>query len=146
MADGTAPRVAVNVSVIQFQLPGFTDGVRRLVAEFAAEPGADCGLDIEITESLIMKDVEGTIARLQELRQLGIGVAVDDFGTGHSSLAYLARLPIGSLKIDRSFVRMMIESTENMLIISSIITLAHGLELTVVAEGSRPRSRRGCCA
>lgn len=135
MADGTAPRVAVNVSVIQFQLPGFTDGVRGLVAEFAEEPGADCGLDIEITESLIMKDVEGTIARLQELRRLGIGVAIDDFGTGHSSLAYLARLPIGSLKIDRSFVRMMIESTENMLIISSIITLAHGLELTVVAEG-----------
>ncbi|WP_374443815.1 EAL domain-containing protein [Stella sp.] len=134
--DGRAPRVAVNVSVIQFQLPGFLDGVRALAAEFAEGPvGSDCGLDIEVTESLIMRDVEGTIAKLQELKRLGIGIAIDDFGTGHSSLAYLARLPIASLKIDRSFVRMMVESSESMLVISTIIALAHGLDLMVVAEG-----------
>ncbi|BBK43482.1 hypothetical protein STVA_35020 [Allostella vacuolata] len=133
-AGRQAPRVAVNVSVIQFQMPDFVGDVRALLEEEVG-PGIDPGLDIEITESLIMTDVAGTIAKLHGLRQLGIGIAVDDFGTGHSSLAYLARLPIHALKIDRSFVRMMVESSESMMIISTIVALGHGLNLTVVAEG-----------
>ncbi|BBK31187.1 diguanylate cyclase (GGDEF)-like protein [Stella humosa] len=130
------PRVAVNVSVVQFQAADFVDGVRRLLTEFGGpEAGGDGMLDIEITESLIMTDVVGTIAKLHELRRLGVDLAVDDFGTGHSSLAYLARLPIHALKIDRSFVRMMVEQSESMMIISTIIALGHGLDLKVVAEG-----------
>ncbi|BBK31188.1 hypothetical protein STHU_18220 [Allostella humosa] len=130
-----APRVAVNVSPIQFQDDGFIPGICRLLEEFGDGDTAGGGLDIEITESLIMTDVAGTIAKLDTLRQMGIGIAVDDFGTGYSSLSYLARLPVHALKIDRSFVGVMAESSESMMIIQAIITLAHGLDLTVVAEG-----------
>jgi len=82
-----------------------------------------------------MEDVEGSIAKLKAMRALGINVAVDDFGTGYSSLSYLARLPITSLKIDRSFVIQMPKSPEQMAIVSTVISLARALNLKVVAEG-----------
>jgi EAL domain-containing protein (putative c-di-GMP-specific phosphodiesterase class I) len=93
------PRVAVNVSALQLRQPAFVGTVRRAIE------GAPSALDIEITESLAMQDIEATIPKLAALRELGIGTAIDDFGTGHSSLAYLARLPVQALKIDRSFIR-----------------------------------------
>ena len=92
-------------------------------------------LDLEITESTIMENVETIIPKLQTIRGLGVEIAVDDFGTGYSSLAYIARLPIHDLKIDRSFVVGMTHNEDSLTIVRSIISLAHSLRLIVVAEG-----------
>lgn len=126
------PRCAVNVSPIQLRDKDFV----KTVADAIAEPG-DQGpmLDIEITETMLMQDVAQTAAVLQALRGIGINVAVDDFGTGYSSLAYLARLPINTLKIDRAFVLEMEEAVQGVTIVAAIISLAHSLNLEVVAEG-----------
>ena len=93
------------------------------------------GLDLEITESLIMDDVEGSITKLSALREMGINIAIDDFGTGYSSLGYLARLPVNALKIDRSFIITMTKDADSMTIVSTIIALAHSLNMKVIAEG-----------
>jgi EAL domain-containing protein (putative c-di-GMP-specific phosphodiesterase class I) len=90
---------------------------------------------LEITESVLMKDAETTIGMLKALKNMGVRISMDDFGTGYSSLAYLARLPLNSLKIDRSFVETMGQNTDTMNIVSSIIALAHSMDLRVVAEG-----------
>jgi EAL domain-containing protein (putative c-di-GMP-specific phosphodiesterase class I) len=92
-------------------------------------------LELEITESVIMANIEETIPRLERLVEHGISIAVDDFGTGYSSLRYLARLPVAALKIDRSFIVKMTEHTDDMTLVTSIISLAHALGLKVVAEG-----------
>jgi diguanylate cyclase (GGDEF)-like protein/PAS domain S-box-containing protein len=123
------PRVAVNVSALQLRQPAFVDTVQRAIE------GASSALDIEITESLAMQDIEATIPKLAALRELGIGTAIDDFGTGHSSLAYLARLPVQALKIDRSFVGAMADDADVMTVVSTIVSLAHAMRLKVVAEG-----------
>lgn len=132
-AQGLMPqRVAVNVSAVQLLRKDFTDQVRTLLAEtVSGEPA----LELEITESLLMKDVEGCIAKLKILRDLGVSIAIDDFGTGYSSLAYLSKLPVNALKIDRSFVDGMLRSDEYMSIVSTIISLAHAMKIKVVAEG-----------
>jgi diguanylate cyclase (GGDEF)-like protein/PAS domain S-box-containing protein len=126
------PRVAVNVSSIQLRQKEFLD----LVID-AAKQMHDAGsaLDIEITESSIMENVETVIPKLQTMRELGVRIFLDDFGTGYSSLTYVARLPIHALKIDRSFVARMIENADSLAIVSSVISLAHSLRLTVIAEG-----------
>jgi EAL domain-containing protein (putative c-di-GMP-specific phosphodiesterase class I) len=93
------------------------------------------GLELEITESVIMEDVKGNIASLQAIRDLGVTIAIDDFGTGFSSLAYLAKLPVDKLKIDRSFVIDMTAGPQGLALVSTIISLAHALKLKVVAEG-----------
>jgi EAL domain-containing protein (putative c-di-GMP-specific phosphodiesterase class I) len=93
------------------------------------------GVDLEITESLVMDDIQGNIDKLKEVRNLGVGIAIDDFGTGYSSLGYLARLPVQALKIDRSFIITMLTTPETMTLVSTIISLAHSLKLKVVAEG-----------
>jgi len=126
------PRVAVNVSPIQLRQSDF---VERVVEAAKRTQEAGSGLDLEITESVIMESLEDTIRKLQTLRGLGINIAVDDFGTGYSSLAYIARLPVHALKIDRSFVVGMTEHQESLAIVKSIISLAHSLKLQVVAEG-----------
>lgn len=126
------PRIAVNVSAIQLQQRDFTDMVIEVVQQQSDHPDA---LELEITESLLMKDMQASIRKLSILRGLGIHIAMDDFGTGHSSLSYLARLPINCLKIDRSFVNGMMAGPQEMAIITTIIALAHSLKLKVVAEG-----------
>ena len=126
-----APRVAVNVSAIQVRQPSFVDVVKDILREGANPPG----IDIEITESLIMEDVAGTIDKLKILRDLGMSIAIDDFGTGYSSLGYLSRLPVHSLKIDRSFIDTMADNPDTMTLVSTIISLAHALRLKVCAEG-----------
>ena len=98
-------------------------------------------LEVEITESLLMQDVPESIRKLSFLRGLGIHIAMDDFGTGHSSLSYLARLPLNSLKIDRSFITAMANSPQDMSIVTTIIALAHSLNLRVVAEGVEPEGQ-----
>jgi diguanylate cyclase (GGDEF)-like protein/PAS domain S-box-containing protein len=136
----SAPRIAVNVSPIQLRDPAFVADVARLltVHELAAE-----GLELEITESMIMADINQSIATLQALRELHVQVAVDDFGTGFSSLGYLSRLPVDSLKIDSSFVNDMTNSPEGLSLVSTIIALAHSLHLKVVAEGVETEEQRG---
>jgi diguanylate cyclase (GGDEF)-like protein/PAS domain S-box-containing protein len=132
-AHGYAPpRVAVNVSAIQLQKSDFSDVVIDVVQSQGDNPDA---LELEVTESLLMKDVQASIRKLSILRGLGITIAMDDFGTGYSSLAYLARLPINSIKIDRSFVIGMTGSPQDMGIVTTIIGLAHSMKLKVVAEG-----------
>ncbi len=126
-----APRVAVNVSAIQLRQRDFVGAVKQAISEGIAPTG----IDLEITESLIMRDVEGNIQKLKEVRAMGLGVAIDDFGTGYSSLAYLAKLPVQTLKIDRSFIITMLNDRDTMTLVQTMISLAHSLRLTVVAEG-----------
>jgi diguanylate cyclase (GGDEF)-like protein/PAS domain S-box-containing protein len=127
-----AVRIAVNVSPLQLRNRGF-------VAEIGQVTGTDAraaaGLELEITESLILEDIKHNIASLQAIRTLGVTIAIDDFGTGFSSLGYLAKLPVDTLKIDRSFVIGMTAAPEGLALVSTIITLAHSLKLKVVAEG-----------
>jgi diguanylate cyclase (GGDEF)-like protein len=128
----TPPRIAVNVSALQLQKADFVDIVTRLVAQYGNET---CLLELEVTESLLMQDIEGNISKLAAIRDLGVNIAIDDFGTGYSSLGYLAKLPVNALKIDRSFITNMDKQPESMTIVSAIISLAHSLKLLVVAEG-----------
>jgi diguanylate cyclase (GGDEF)-like protein/PAS domain S-box-containing protein len=125
-------RIAVNVSPLQLRARGFVAEVERAIA---VDPLAAAGLELEITESVIMDDVEHNIATLEAIRALGVTVAIDDFGTGFSSLSYLAKLPVDKLKVDRSFVVEMTEGPQGLALVSTIIILAHSLKLTVVAEG-----------
>jgi diguanylate cyclase (GGDEF)-like protein/PAS domain S-box-containing protein len=127
----TAPRVAVNVSTIQIRKRDFVETVRQALMDAGEAPG----IDFEVTESLIMDDVQSNIQKLDEVRRMGIGIALDDFGTGFSSLGYLAKLPVETLKIDRSFIAKMLDDPGAMTLVSTMISLAHSLKLTVVAEG-----------
>jgi diguanylate cyclase (GGDEF)-like protein/PAS domain S-box-containing protein len=125
------PRVAVNVSPIQLRQRNFVEVIEQAIMDGLA-PTA---IDLEITESLIMEDIEGNIQKLNAVRALGVNVAIDDFGTGYSSLGYLAKLPVQSLKIDRSFIDAMNKDPNAMTLVSTIISLAHSLRLKVIAEG-----------
>lgn len=125
-------RIAVNVSPLQLRDRGFIDEVRSAIS---IDEQAAAGLELEITESLIMENVEHSIASLRALRDMGISIAIDDFGTGFSSLSYLSKFSVDSLKIDRAFVVEMTASTQGLALVSTIINLAHALKLKVVAEG-----------
>lgn len=125
------PRVAVNVSAIQLQRADFLDMVRALLAQ---EPG-DPGIDLEITESAVLQQVDKTVQTLHALRDLGLDIAIDDFGTGYSSLSYLARLPVQVLKIDQSFVSAMASDPDAQTLVDTMISLAHALRMKVIAEG-----------
>jgi diguanylate cyclase (GGDEF)-like protein/PAS domain S-box-containing protein len=127
-----AARIAVNVSALQLRRKSFVADVRAALGSVDADGG---GVDLELTESLLMSEVDESIAKLRELRDLGLRMALDDFGTGYSSLAYLSRLPLDTLKIDRSFVHGMTENADYTSIITAIISLAQALRLKVVAEG-----------
>jgi EAL domain-containing protein (putative c-di-GMP-specific phosphodiesterase class I) len=120
--------------------------LRRRLAQFAHGLDPDgtnrVPLDIEITEGTLMENAAAAIGTLKEVQRLGVHISVDDFGTGYSSLRYLAHLPIDTLKIDRSFVAAMTESPDDMGVISSIISLAHGLNLNIVAEGVETEEQR----
>jgi PAS domain S-box-containing protein/diguanylate cyclase (GGDEF)-like protein len=126
------PCIAVNVSTIQLRRGDFVEGIRTTIG---AADSAARGLDLEITESMVMDDIEDNITKLRAVRNMGVGIAIDDFGTGYSSLSYLAKLPLNALKIDRSFIITMTDNAESMNIVSTIISLARSLKLKVVAEG-----------
>ena len=126
-----APRVAVNVSPVQLRRPDFVSVVQ---AAIGGDPEGG-PIDLEITEGLVMEDVEDSIEKLDGLRQAGIRIAIDDFGTGYSSLRYLARLPVHTLKVDQTFIAAMLGDPNAMTVVSTIISLAHLLGLRVVAEG-----------
>ncbi len=124
--------ISVNLSGRQFAQPGMVDLIKRTLHETRL-PAAS--LTLEITESVAMDDAEGAAALLRQLQDLGVQLSIDDFGTGYSSLSYLHRLPVSTLKIDRSFVSRLSTHKENNAVVRTIITLARGLGLTVVAEG-----------
>jgi diguanylate cyclase (GGDEF)-like protein len=128
------PRItmAVNISALQFQQHGFVDFVREVLVDTGLDPRY---LELEITESVVMNDLDATIASLKGLKDLGVQLAMDDFGTGFSSLSYLRRLPIDKLKIDRSFVIDAHQNSEDAAIVHAIISMAHSLGLKVIAEG-----------
>ncbi|MGH8297983.1 MAG: bifunctional diguanylate cyclase/phosphodiesterase [Steroidobacteraceae bacterium] len=126
-------RVAVNVSALQLKQREFVHGLLGLAERLV--PLAGFGLDIEITETTLLQDLEGTSSKLRELRKAGIRVALDDFGTGYSSLALLSKLPVDVLKIDRSFVTGLPDDQASVTLVSSIVELASAFDLITVAEG-----------
>jgi diguanylate cyclase (GGDEF)-like protein len=138
-------RVAVNLSARQFEDSNLVDVVARALHESGLPP--DC-LELEITESLLMRDTERTMATLAELKARGIRIALDDFGTGYSSLAYLKKFPLDSLKIDRSFVKDITRDADDASIAAAIIGLGRNLRLEVIAEGveteEQLRALEGC--
>ena len=124
--------VAVNFSSRQFLQPDLVANIRQVLEETGLEPKS---LTLEMTESLVMENAESSIALLKQLRELNVRVGIDDFGTGYSSLSYLHQFPIDTLKIDRSFINQMGAQEENLLIVRTIINLAHNLAADVIAEG-----------
>lgn len=127
-----AVRISVNVSSLQLRKPDFIKDVER---QAGIDERAAAGLELELTESSVMENINANIDTLQAIRSLGIQVSIDDFGTGFSSLSYLSKLPLDALKIDREFVLAMTNGPEGLALVSTIINLAHSLNLKVVAEG-----------
>lgn len=124
--------VAINTSALEFNAPDFLEYVRATLEETSLEPRY---LELELTESVLMQDVEFTCTVLQGLADLGVKLAIDDFGTGYSSLSYLRRFPIDTLKIDQSFVQRTASNPDDAAIVSAIISLGKSLKLRVIAEG-----------
>jgi EAL domain-containing protein (putative c-di-GMP-specific phosphodiesterase class I) len=125
-------RVAVNISAVQFRNPGLMQVIVGALAASGLDPTR---LEIEITETVLLHNKEATLAVLHQLRALGIRIAMDDFGTGYSSLTYLQSFPFDKIKIDRSFVKDITESTGSLNIVRAVAALANGLGMTATAEG-----------
>ncbi len=125
-------QVSVNVSARQLRLKGLLEVVKRVVGRSGITPG---GLYLEITESTIMDNVERALVTLNQLHDVGVGISIDDFGVGYSSLAALKQLPVDVLKIDRSFVRDIVVDRDDLEIVSAVTAMAHNLKIRVVAEG-----------
>jgi EAL domain-containing protein (putative c-di-GMP-specific phosphodiesterase class I) len=126
------PRIAVNVSQVQVRQKDF---VATVLAALGPEGNRVSGIDLEITESLIMDDTEASVDKLRALRARGVRIVMDDFGTGFSSLSQIATLPLDALKIDRGFIARMVESADASAIVSTMIKLAQALRIGVIAEG-----------
>ena len=135
--------VAVNVSVRQFRQPDFAERVLAVLDRSGANPRR---LKLELTESLLLENVEEIIGKMSLLKARGIGFSLDDFGTGYSSLSYLKRLPLDQLKIDRSFVRDLLTDPNDAAIAHTIVALAQSLGLSVIAEGVESEAQRACLA
>ena len=140
-------RVSVNLSICKLKQAGLVETIERMLRDTDLDVAY---LELEITESLLAKNMDKAIAILQKLRQRGISIALDDFGTGYSSLSYLQKLPINTLKIDRSFVTNIACSHYDAAIAKAIIALAQSLELNITAEGVETQAQleylqdRGC--
>ncbi len=140
-------RMAVNLSVRQFISSDFLSTARRIIIDSGVDSQF---LTLEITESLLLDNIEQKILLLKGLKETGVKLAIDDFGTGYSSLSYLMHLPVDEIKIDRSFISQMVGNEQCRAIVSTIIFLAHSLHMTIVAEGVEHREqlrylRRHCC-
>jgi EAL domain-containing protein (putative c-di-GMP-specific phosphodiesterase class I) len=131
-------RLSVNLSAYQFGQPELVESIAAVLQEHAMESHQ---LEIELTESMVMKDVDRAISVLRNLKALGVKLSIDDFGTGYSSLSYLKRFPIDELKIDQSFVQDIATNTDDAAIVLAIISLAHSLRLRVIAEGVETASQ-----
>ena len=124
--------ISVNVSARQFERRDFVEQVEQALGAsgFPAR-----GLELELTESYVMRNLPECVRRMREIRALGVSISIDDFGTGYSSLSYLSKLPVDSLKIDQSFLRRLLEPKGSLAVVQSIVRLAHAMQLAVVAEG-----------
>jgi EAL domain-containing protein (putative c-di-GMP-specific phosphodiesterase class I) len=138
--DAGLPRlpVAVNISVVEFRDQNFLESVRAILKETRLQANR---LELELTESVLMQHAETTTVVLQQLKAMGVQLAVDDFGTGYSSLSYLRRFPIDALKIDRSFVREITTNPDDATIVSAVISMGRSLKQRVIAEGVETREQ-----
>jgi EAL domain-containing protein (putative c-di-GMP-specific phosphodiesterase class I) len=127
-------RIAVNISALQFRQANLSGVIQAIFRENDLDPNLGM-LEFELTESLLMKNMDATISTLNRLHDLGIQFSIDDFGTGYSSLSYLKRFPISTLKIDQSFVQDISNKADDAAIVNAIVALGHSLGLTVIAEG-----------
>ncbi|MET0051747.1 MAG: EAL domain-containing protein [Candidatus Thiodiazotropha sp.] len=140
-------RISVNVSALQFRQQDFIHRVERALGNTGADPG---WLTLEMTESMLLADVDDTVEKIDHLKQLGVRFSIDDFGTGYSSLAYLKRLPVDEIKIDRSFVRDVIDDPNDATLVETVLTLVNHIGLEVIAEGVENQAifdflkQRGC--
>ena len=132
-------QLAVNVSARQFRQPDFVEQVRGALERSGADPTR---LKLELTESLVLDNVGDTIGKMRTIKQFGVGFSLDDFGTGYSSLAYLTRLPLDQLKIDRSFVFNLPDNKNDSIIVQTVITMGRSLGLSVIAEGVEDEAQR----
>jgi EAL domain-containing protein (putative c-di-GMP-specific phosphodiesterase class I) len=128
--------IAVNISAMAFRDESFLESVFAILAETGLNPRL---LELELTESVLMKRAESAASILQKLRARGIRVAVDDFGTGYSSLSYLRKFSIDALKIDQSFVRQITTTPDDTAIVTAVISMGRSLKLRVIAEGVETR-------
>ncbi|TNC94901.1 MAG: diguanylate cyclase/phosphodiesterase with PAS/PAC sensor(s) [Gallionellaceae bacterium] len=131
--------IAVNVSARQFREPSFASLVRETLHKSGANPKV---LKLELTESLVLDNVEESIQKMLELKKIGVKFSMDDFGTGYSSLSYLSRLPIDQLKIDQSFVRDITTDQNDAAIVQTIIAMALSMGMDVIAEGVETIAQR----
>jgi EAL domain-containing protein (putative c-di-GMP-specific phosphodiesterase class I) len=131
-ADYPALRVAVNFSPRQFQMLRLADMVEGVLAETGLDP---CWLELEVTEGIMLQNIDNAITTLHRLSELGIHLAIDDFGIGYSSLSYIKKLPINTLKIDQSFVSDITVNPDDAAIATAVINMAQSLRLNVIAEG-----------
>ncbi|HYA16529.1 MAG TPA: EAL domain-containing protein [Bryobacteraceae bacterium] len=129
---GSSAGVSVNVSAIQFASPSFVDLIREVLESTGLAPER---LDLELTESVLLRNIEQAVIKIDELREMGVRVSVDDFGTGYSSLSYLQKMPVHSVKIDRSFVTDIDSNSRSVSMVRSVIAMAHAVGLMVVTEG-----------
>ena len=132
--------MAVNLSAIQFSESLIVESITNALRSSGLPPYL---LELELTESVLMDDPKNAIELLQRMKQMGINIAIDDFGTGYSSLSYLKQFPLDRIKIDQSFVRDLEDSSESAEITQAIITMAHSLNLKVIAEGVETPQQRG---
>ena len=139
LRQGQRVPIAVNVSALQFQQSQFVEFVAQTLRAADLPPEL---LELELTESILLRDVEDGLRRLQSLAALGVGMSIDDFGTGYSSLAYLKRFPIQRLKIDRSFVKGLPADGSDAAIVNAVIQMGHALRLQVIAEGVETEVQR----
>jgi EAL domain-containing protein (putative c-di-GMP-specific phosphodiesterase class I) len=133
--------LSVNVSARQFRQPDFVDMVHALLVQTEVDPSR---LKLELTESLVLHNVDDTVVKMRALNALGLEFSMDDFGTGYSSLAHLTNLPIQQLKIDRSFVRNLLHSRNDAVIVQTIIGMANTLGVAVIAEGVETQEQQRC--
>ena len=129
---GLPVTIAINVSALELRAENFLEGLFAILSETGLDPSL---LELELTESVLMKFPDATALILQALRSRGVRVAIDDFGTGYSSLGYLHKLPLDTLKIDQSFIRQISFAGEDTTIVTAVIGIAHNLKLRVIAEG-----------
>jgi diguanylate cyclase (GGDEF)-like protein/PAS domain S-box-containing protein len=131
--------LAVNVSAKQFRQPTFVNQVSEIIAKSKINPSL---LKLELTESTVLENVKDTISKMQALKKIGVRFSMDDFGTGHSSLAYLTQLPLDQMKIDKSFVRNIGTKSNDAVVVQTIIAMAHTLGIEVIAEGVETDAQR----
>ena len=142
--DGFGPlKIAVNVAKPQFQTGDLCDVVAQAVQQSGLPPSR---IVVELTESMLMDNIQASLERMHALKQLGVTMAIDDFGTGYSSLSYLKKFPLDELKIDRSFVMDLPGTHADVAIVQAVINLGHSLGMSVIAEGVETAAQLACIA